>query len=140
MKRYFFKKEQRLLREEDFRGVLAHKCCAEDSLVRLFACPNEEGYSRLGISISRKYGKAVLRNRRKRLAREAFRLSQHELPSGYDYLLIFPAKRSKKESAPAAAGIGLSTVRESLLRLAGIAVRRSRQKLNRETEDAFGER
>jgi len=41
--------------------------------------PNRLGHPRLGISAPRRLGGAVVRNRVKRMIREAFRLSQHEL-------------------------------------------------------------
>ena len=42
---------------------------------------NQEKHARLGLSVATKAsGNAVFRNLIKRLARESFRLSQHELP------------------------------------------------------------
>lgn len=131
MHRFTFKKSQRLVTEADFKAVLAYKCCAENDLLRLYIRPNDLGRPRLGISISKKYGKAVVRNRLKRLAREAFRQAQYDIPSGYDYLLIFPLRWSKKtqsEPPPDPSTIDFDTVRQSLLRLAETAARKSRQK------------
>lgn len=53
-----------------------------------FALPVEREGMRLGVTVSRKVGVAVVRNRVKRLLREAFRLHQHELPSGLDLVAI----------------------------------------------------
>ena len=46
------------------------------------------GHLRLGLSVSRKVGGAVVRNRLRRLYREAFRLTRHEMPVGLDLVLI----------------------------------------------------
>ncbi|MGA2496115.1 MAG: ribonuclease P protein component [Tepidisphaeraceae bacterium] len=53
-----------------------------------FARPNGLPHPRLGLSVSRRVGCAAVRNRIKRLLREAFRLHQHDLPAGYDLVLI----------------------------------------------------
>lgn len=89
--RFVFKKSQRVVRERDFKAVLAHKCSVSSGLMRLYAAPNGLEIPRFGVSVSRKCGCAVVRNRLKRLAREAFRLHQHDLPPGRDYLLILTA-------------------------------------------------
>jgi len=47
-------------------------------------CPSRNPAIRLGITASRHYGIAVERNRFKRIVREAFRLSQHQLQTGLD--------------------------------------------------------
>jgi ribonuclease P protein component len=52
-----------------------------------YALPNQLSHCRLGIGIGRHCGNAVLRNRVKRLLREAFRLLPADSPSGYDLLI-----------------------------------------------------
>lgn len=51
--------------------------------------------TRLGITITRKIGNAVTRNRIKRLVREVFRRNRSRLPSGLD--LVWVAKRQAAE-------------------------------------------
>ena len=89
--RFFFKHYQRVVRERDFKAVFSYKCLVRSGLLRLYAAPNDLDYPRFGVSVGRKCGCAAQRNRLKRLARQAFRLHQHELPPGYDYLLILVA-------------------------------------------------
>ena len=52
--------------------------------------------TRLGVTVTRKVGKAVKRNRIKRLVREAFRREHHALPAGLD--MVFVAKRDAVET------------------------------------------
>jgi len=54
----------------------------------LIALPNGTGYSRFGFSVGRRIGKAVQRNRVKRLLREAIRLKLDRVAPGWDVVFI----------------------------------------------------
>ncbi len=97
-------------RPADFQRAYRRRHTASDHLIVVFGYPNGLAYARLGLSVSRKVGNAVVRNRWKRLLREAFRLSRKDLPVGID-LIVVP--RPSVEPA-------LSVLLESLPRLAGI--------------------
>jgi len=78
----------RIRKQNEFKHVIATGRRAADASLTVFAAANDRPHSRLGISIGRKFGNAVRRNRAKRLLREAFRLQQHELPKGIDIVCI----------------------------------------------------
>jgi ribonuclease P protein component len=83
-----FPAEQRIRRNADFQRVFARRCRASDNRLLVFGCPNGLAHPRLGLSVSRKLGGAVVRNRWKRLLREAFRLAGQRLPAGTDLVVI----------------------------------------------------
>jgi ribonuclease P protein component len=76
-----FPKRLRLLRPPEFDRVFSARTSASNTWLILYAAPNDLGHLRLGLTVSRKIGGAIERNRWKRMLREAFRLSQHELPA-----------------------------------------------------------
>jgi ribonuclease P protein component len=67
------------LRKEGRRGG--------DRVLRVLVASNGLGYSRVASAVPKRYGKAVVRNRLRRLFRDAFRLEKPALPQGYDVLL-----------------------------------------------------
>jgi ribonuclease P protein component len=89
-----FPKSAHLRRPAEFERVYQQDTYAADGMLVINAAANELGITRLGLSISRKYGPAVVRNRWERLIREAFRLSRSELPVGLD-LVIRPKRGAK---------------------------------------------
>ena len=53
----------------------------------LFGLPNDVGHSRLGITVTRKFGSAVRRNRAKRMLREVFRRNRQRLTPALDLVV-----------------------------------------------------
>ena len=84
---FSFPKTVRLLRSSQYRRVHSQGKRLSGDYMFLEVTPNHRAETRMGVSISRKYGKSVLRNRFKRCLREAFRLRYKALPSGYDFVV-----------------------------------------------------
>ncbi len=80
-------RHRRLRRERDFKRVFGARCVASDARLVVHAAGNDGGPMRVAVVVSRRFGRAVHRNRFKRLVREAFRLKQSLWPAGYDIVI-----------------------------------------------------
>lgn len=78
----------------DFRRVYHRgKSCAKPALV-VYSMKNRVGICRVGITVSKKIGNAVERNRSRRIIRAAFQsvMSSYELEGTYDFVLVARTK------------------------------------------------
>ncbi len=85
-----------LTRRRDFEAVFREGLNSASRYTVIYARPNTLDLSRLGLSVSKKVGKAVTRNRLKRLLREAMRMGLEDIPQNYDFVIV--ARRSSVEA------------------------------------------
>ena len=92
-----FPRSRRLAHNLQYQAVYGARVRKARGPLAVFALPNSLPYPRLGLAIGRRVGGAVERARLKRLLREAFRLTQHNLPrtdtGSYD--LVINAREHK---------------------------------------------
>jgi ribonuclease P protein component len=84
---YRLPRTHRLSGRRLFDAVFAARIRKHIGPLAILTRPNDLPHNRLGLSVPRRVGTAVQRNRIKRLIREAFRLTQHDLPPGYDIVV-----------------------------------------------------
>jgi ribonuclease P protein component len=129
-------KRRRLSRSAEFDRVYRHGQSAASRELVLYVFPRAEdpdvarpdGTPRLGVSVGRRVGGAVVRNRVKRFLREAFWSRAEALPDGHDYVIV-----ARAEARALADGEGVKgferELGQLLERLAGARDRRGGEDL-----------
>jgi ribonuclease P protein component len=84
-------RRRRLSRSGDFDRVYREGNSRGNRFLVLHSFPREEeadSTARLGLSVGRKIGKAVTRNKVKRAVRQAFWDLDDRIPAGHDYVVV----------------------------------------------------
>jgi len=89
--RFSFTKADRILKRRDYVALSKSGRRVQNEHFIAYFAPNSHTGSRIGITVTKKVGPAVKRNRIKRLVREYFRLNRHSLSGKWDINII--AKR-----------------------------------------------
>lgn len=100
-------KRRRLSRSAEFDRVYreGRSHASRYLVVYAFPRPERDGEPRLGVSVGRRVGGAVERNRMKRLLREAFWATADALPDGHDFVLVARPDAAKLADERGEAGI-----------------------------------
>jgi len=111
-------RRRRLSRSAEFERVYRQGRSKGNRYLVLYAFPREEeppsdGGPRLGLSVSRRIGGAVDRNRVKRVLREAFWAEAERLPEGSDYVVV--ARPDSRDLAEREGADGVQTALAELV-------------------------
>ncbi|HIC90720.1 MAG TPA: ribonuclease P protein component [Syntrophaceae bacterium] len=88
MKQFSLNKTERIRKRSEFLSIARFGKRYHTKHFMVVFNPNHLGIARLGISVSKKVGGPVKRNRVKRLIREFFRLNKRNLPCSHDVLVV----------------------------------------------------
>ena len=112
-KRKTFTKDDRLLKRSDFLRVFKYGKRIQNRYFIVYLSRNDLKRCRLGLTVTRKVGKAVTRNLIKRLAREYFRQNRHIIKDYWDISLI-----AKRECIEVTNKVLLSALENIFVRIA----------------------
>jgi len=84
-----FGKEERIRKRQDYLRIYEQGVRIHSKRFTVILLENQQGIRRLGITVGKKTGNAVQRNRIKRILREFFRLNKSRLPASQDIVILY---------------------------------------------------
>jgi ribonuclease P protein component len=105
MLKFSYTRKERIKKRSDFITTYKKGVHLESQHLRISIILNNREWSRLGLTVSKKIGNAVQRNHVKRLLREYFRTTRHNLAEKYD--IVITAKKG-------AAGVNYAKICDEL--------------------------
>ena len=78
-----------------FRRIYRKGASAVEPCMVVYCQKNRRGQTRLGVTVSTKLGKAVVRNRARRQMRELWRLHKDEMVSGHDMIIVVRSRATR---------------------------------------------
>lgn len=96
LRKYTFKKKERLKLRRDITLLFKFGKSVQNEDFVIIYRKNGLDYSRIAISVKKKFGKANRRNKLRRWVKECFRTNKEKIASGFDYLIIARKSLSEK--------------------------------------------
>ncbi|MDR2898900.1 MAG: ribonuclease P protein component, partial [Clostridiales bacterium] len=84
----YLKNTVSLKKNYQFRHVYNKGKSIANKLLVMYYMPNYKEFNQLGLSVSKKVGKSVIRSKVTRLIKESYRLKEDEIKMGYDIIFI----------------------------------------------------
>jgi ribonuclease P protein component len=100
MDRRTFGKDERIRKKRDYLTLYQQGVRSHSRHFTVIAHRNPSGKRRLGLTVSKKVGNAVKRNRLKRLLREFFRLHKEQFPPTQDIVIMARWTKGAKGGMP----------------------------------------
>jgi ribonuclease P protein component len=88
MREQSYRKPEKVINSSRFKSIYNQGVWRSSKHFTTVTCVNTQGIKRLGITVTKKTGNAVKRNRIKRLVREFFRLNKSVFPAGHDVVIM----------------------------------------------------
>jgi len=110
--RFTLTKADRILRRREYIALSKSGRKIQNEHFIAYFSPDPHGRSRIGITVTKKVGRAVTRNRIKRIVREFFRLNRHRLSGKWDISII--AKRQAADLSSEEACRSLQEIAERI--------------------------